>query len=889
MANLKDADRRLLWGRSGGMCAYPSCGARLIEAIEGKAQPNGDPVEMAVSEEAHIVAEKDDGPRGDASMPVSERNSYPNMILLCYKHHKFVDRDNGIHFTVAELHAMKDAHERMVDERVFADQGPQTAAAQRRDHALAEALIASRARLIARWAAAGLDDARACELADDPSVGAGPGALREIPGSGFVVLTGELGSGKSVTVERIHQQDVNAATARPDAPIPLYFTARSVAGSLIDAVGAAAAEFGWSSVTEVRLVLDGLDEAGPARAGELVDDARVIVQRWPGSRVLATARPGVEVRAEESLAYPPMSREESHALAQRVAGPWASAHAESDAVHDVLRLPLFLIIATLARSDARDLPRSPADFLELLVARALNRPGVALAEADDTLARLARLTIQSGGPVAAGELGSEAQARLVAATRLVTRRGRTLTFSLPVLEQYFGGKYLLAEGLPGDALETPTTMDRWRYPLALALAGCGWQQSTTLLAPIVARFPGLASWLVQEAVPGDGRGSAAALPPAAECARRVGQTLADWLDALAPASRQLRLTHADGTAAPVSATADGPRLATTTASEPVAQIAEMGVPRRDPMRTGTPAADYPAWPWAWSLEWIKQRLEPKLRRQLLELGPEGPASIERRWALCRAMTGQNSNLVAPIDPAAVLEIARRHTGVENLVRATFQARRAVHADARELHRLVEDLEAGRSLDADGMIAWPYPAPSPPPVVKWALDLYDDEALTGLVTGIFGNALIIYEMLVDRWFPALRPTLGLACILPVQVAGTVARGQVDRLHPADYPGHSIAVHMSPLPPGSASIAAFDYAAGELPDVDFETIRRLHEDATEKVRRWHPGSEPWANPRIHDPALSVPSETPATDLAYAWLWEDLKALRLVSASAPSEWWS
>jgi hypothetical protein len=174
-------------------------------------------------------------------------------------------------------------------------------------------------------------------------------------------------------------------------------------------------------------------------------------------------------------------------------------------------------------------------------------------------------------------------------------------------------------------------------------------------------------------------------------------------------------------------------------------------------------------------------------------------------------------------------------------------------------------------------------------VRWALDLYDDDTLAQLVGDIHRNALVIYETLVERYFPALRPTLGLACMLPASVTGTVSRGAPDRLHPADSPGHAVSVRISPLPPGSASVVAFGYVAEEPRDVDFAAFRQVHADAAEQVRVWRPGSQPWANSRIAEAALRVPGDTPATDLAYKWFWEDLTALRIVSAPTPSQWWT
>ena len=86
-----------------------------MAAQKGVCFGSTDPV--VVGQEAHIVAEEDDGPRGDLSMsmPPAERNAYPNLILLCGDDHTLVDKDHGIHYSVEQfLHKMKADHEAMV-------------------------------------------------------------------------------------------------------------------------------------------------------------------------------------------------------------------------------------------------------------------------------------------------------------------------------------------------------------------------------------------------------------------------------------------------------------------------------------------------------------------------------------------------------------------------------------------------------------------------------------------------------------------------------------------------------------------------------------------------------------------------------------------------------
>ncbi|MGB1253537.1 MAG: HNH endonuclease signature motif containing protein, partial [Candidatus Promineifilaceae bacterium] len=100
-------DTKLLWGRSGGKCAYPNCRQSLVEI-----GPN-----VLLGEIAHIVAASPNGPRGDASYPQDRLNAYENLILLCPTHHRKIDDQNYIE-TADELRNWKNAHEAWVDQKL---------------------------------------------------------------------------------------------------------------------------------------------------------------------------------------------------------------------------------------------------------------------------------------------------------------------------------------------------------------------------------------------------------------------------------------------------------------------------------------------------------------------------------------------------------------------------------------------------------------------------------------------------------------------------------------------------------------------------------------------------------------------------------------------------
>ena len=64
---------------------------------------------------AHIVADSPDGPRGDPIDSERLKADISNLMLLCDKHHRLVDRDELAKHPVERLHAMKVAHEIRID------------------------------------------------------------------------------------------------------------------------------------------------------------------------------------------------------------------------------------------------------------------------------------------------------------------------------------------------------------------------------------------------------------------------------------------------------------------------------------------------------------------------------------------------------------------------------------------------------------------------------------------------------------------------------------------------------------------------------------------------------------------------------------------------------
>src|SRR6266536_2056846 len=156
-------------------------------------------------------------------------------------------------------------------------QGQEPSTHRSRTELLDELARWSRARMIARWQAAGIPVPLAEELADDPTVGVLPPELSDFPASSVKVLEGHLGVGKSLLGERLHQHDIQQARLRVDAPIPVWLRARDLREDLATTVIALSPGLGDPHRAGAAVVVDGLDEDGSGTTADLIEQARVLV------------------------------------------------------------------------------------------------------------------------------------------------------------------------------------------------------------------------------------------------------------------------------------------------------------------------------------------------------------------------------------------------------------------------------------------------------------------------------------------------------------------------------------------------------------------------------------------------------------------------------------
>jgi SMODS-associated and fused to various effectors sensor domain len=97
-----------LWAQAAGRCEYEGCNERLWLDLITKAELNTAYI-------AHIVADEPGGPRGDPVRSKLLKRDISNLMLLCDKHHRLVDREQLVEHPEERLKAMKNAHEQHID------------------------------------------------------------------------------------------------------------------------------------------------------------------------------------------------------------------------------------------------------------------------------------------------------------------------------------------------------------------------------------------------------------------------------------------------------------------------------------------------------------------------------------------------------------------------------------------------------------------------------------------------------------------------------------------------------------------------------------------------------------------------------------------------------
>lgn len=732
---------------------------------------------------------------------------------------------------------------------------------------------ASRARCIERWQSAGLSRLEACSLADDPSIGDPSSMVSGGIKAPVCVISGDFGSGKSLTVERLLQKALLSFRDGTDAPIPVFLKARAALGKLRAQSESSCNGLGDPRTRGAYIIVDGADEVGIDAASELLAEARILANTWPNTSVLITSRPvGFSIGKDEAAHIEPLSDAQSNALIDRIAGgkitPGARAN-WSEPVGKAVSRPLFAVLMALHLRERADFSsKSLGELLGWMVERALGNQKRLAADMDAALQKLAVITTDSkNSPVSTREVADLATLHNIVDSRLVVQSDNHLSFPLPILAQWFSAKALIAGGVSsGDLAKDPSRLALWYYPLIIAVGMANHEQASRMLTPISAANPALAAMICEEALARWGLSNDAKPPPAQECGARIRNTMQAWIAGIGPLAKLTSPAGLDGTLPPLGVAVNDAHLYASwyRGSEQLPEIVQLtpdavrlDAPGWVSVRSARPGRQ-PSWAWRWTLDELRGKLAQWVDRQSLPI-IDGPLYREKMWNNALLLTGKGS---LHCDPIPFEKVEKKLSEL-----AVHGPRVNFNGHDLDLDDIRRHLNAVRTMGQAAM-ACPYPGPDRNGG-RWIWSGYSEDQVLARAKAIYVAALEGYTQLVSAWFSAFAPRLELAAMLPVRIVGSIGIKH-------EEPG--IAYYLEPLPRGVASEVQF-----RLEERERATVVRQHDEWQGMLRKVHtlrPEISEWCSYSFHNGILDVFHPDSATKMAYDWLKSDLRRIKWFS---------
>lgn len=731
-----------------------------------------------------------------------------------------------------------------------------------RKRALLSAGLDSRGRVIAHLETAGVPRRRAVTLADHPVVL--PPLDRYVPDADrrLVIVAAPVGAGKSFIAERCMQQAIAIALEDPMAPVPLYTRLASLPEALPEWVERRAGPIGDPRLVGAFVVLDGADESGARPAVQVLEEARVLVNAFPATRVLLTSRPLPGISdARERVDVPELSQEDAQSLIEHVSGRDDTGRmywSLDTSVREAVRRPLFAVMYGALYADDQPVKvRTRADIVRELVEHVLRGRGDLAAGLEELAAR----AIAGGeGHVHRSELGAYAELQTLLNTALLTEDGVLIRFGLAVFQDWFGAQHLLRPGAFEAALTSPLQRDRWHASTLIAIAQATPERGNQILLWLLAVDPGFAFRVIDECVASHGFGPNATL---GRGARAYGEEvqLATQEMARALGAIGLDIFPVNGAGRPYSFAVGTDRDQLLYGRlrdqvEPrVIELAASGLREaRDwTVRGHASIEDRPGWAFNFVLRDVRRRLQELLSASAIQVTDCPQYDREMAWLLALTLLQRGEFNHRPIPLA---EVRARDDWLE---RGAWVRRRSTIIPCDPL---LDAIDAGEELT----FPWTPPDREPPPHWIWAP--YSDDQMLRRTRDVYSAAMQIYRALVSARFSSIAERLEHWRLFPARLIGILDPGS-----PLGFEGHpGLHSYFEPLPEASADEIRIELGP-----------RSAHSEPAnlDAVYRTERPDASWLRPWTQSSLIEIFGPAPATQLAYRWLCDDLTAIGLIES--------
>lgn len=751
-------------------------------------------------------------------------------------------------------------------------------ASLRRSEILERMLAESSGRTIARWQSLGLSRSEAQALADEIDKPSSTDALWPSDDQQFVILHGQLGSGKSLVCERFLQSCIRSALESRDSPPAVYLDWGNQWTSLHEEVSAQARQVGIGDREAVRVILDSDMTTSPERLRSVVNQVRAMLSVRPGSQVLLAAAGFGLSDAPESRPVPPLDDAAALALVDRVA---RASLAQSVSFllpiseREALRVPIYAILLGLYLRDHPIPARYPiGEILANLVERGLKTSPMKPADVNDALKDLARAAMDSpDGWIHVGDGPRRDMLAPLLDAGLVVRTGSRLGFALPALRSWYAACYLeehpdFLQGIVSDARR----LAAWLPALSQFLAVTGNAGASRLLSQVAPRSPGYASLLLQASISRWAEGGQAPLPDFRTCGEAMRHAMTKWAEGLAALAPMVTPQRADGTMASIAVRSDESRLMykwlPDDAAEPV-------LPLPNDNRTGSPTpSDKPGWEWRVTYDSIACELRKLLRTRGIPV-LDGPIAAEGAWEATRILKERQHGYVISIPIAAIekrLATVPEHATLYKGHPHALAQLRAEVARARQEGRDELIHPWGRDELVD---PWGRYSVLNRKDILWGW--FTEKGLVDYTTQVFTAALNAYASVVREWFPNFTEPFGGELSQPAHLVGVIILPEDDSRISAPC----LQWYVHPTPDLTNWRATF--AVGERVNTCRELLGQVRESHA-TTAALSPDDIPVDWWPAGDATFIYGNRRPVTCLVYDWLWMALRDVKWLSGAPP-----
>lgn len=765
------------------------------------------------------------------------------------------------------------------------------------------------ARCKRRWTILGVPSEEAEALARNPTVGAPGPDLRRMLAQSVVVIVAGVGSGKSLLLDRLFQRAIVRYRESNAAALPVFLEAARVENGLREAVVEHTPSLGRPDQRGAAVFLDGLDEIDKSKARRLLDDAHYLPERWPNTTVVLAGRPIQELedekKREEAYELPELTEAETEAMIRKFSGDQrvlgALSHGWPSSVAEAVKRPLFATLVGLnMRNQYGPRTRSTGELLSHLVERALRTADetVELRELRDLAVRI---TDFGNSYVRAADAGTGAQVRRLRNTGLVHEEGDALRFSLQILSEWFAAQALEEGEVDATDLAADfARLERWRYPLIMAVSNFGYESVLRIFEPIVRAAPAFASQIIDAAFVRHGDTSDGRVEGVEEVTERFRRAMGAWVEGLGSLAPLFAPVRQDGSVGTLAITGFGSwkpgvgNYAWYAGPVKLPDMVSFSRIKDSELCYGIPQRTYvvgrqAAWPWHTTFKDLRGDLEKALKRNDLPTFTPMLAR-EAAWRTAKELLFQEKNRPRsekwPVSLSEIEELMNQFGAWDGEWIWRRPPRTSLQPVLYGARHLVEEVLRLRDLGETEMLS---PVPvfdlsakeakervgSDGAIYTW--DLYSDERLLERARLVVEEALRAYAKIVEKLLPKLRPHMPIATTLPGRVVGFL-----DPERDGKRMGPTVRWYMEPLPLGSESTSKISLEARPEHREEYEGYASYMRP---KIAALRPGAAGWLGPMIDQLHFDQLFDlTPVTKTARYWLWEDLNYAKWTDSMNP-----